>query len=123
VDRRSRRTSGRQRHRRHWQVLNTLSTGHADASALIEALRPFWTEGTITLDEVMADIGARGWTRSGDGGCELTLEGVAAHAEVAAEVGATRRRILDGLTPDDYENTVRVLRAMSANLERGLVQT
>ncbi|HYU84811.1 MAG TPA: hypothetical protein VEK80_08385 [Kribbellaceae bacterium] len=71
----------------------------------------------------MADIGARGWTRSGDGGCELTLEGVAAHAEVAAEVGATRRRILDGLTPDDYENTVRVLRAMSANLERGLVQT
>src|SRR3954454_8630751 len=46
--------------RRHWQTLNLL---HAEPSAepeLAEALRPFWGQGAITLDEVLSDLEHRG---------------------------------------------------------------
>lgn len=31
--------------RRHWQTMNTLWSGPADASGLSDTLRPFWSEG------------------------------------------------------------------------------
>jgi hypothetical protein len=31
--------------RRHWQTMNTLRSGPADASGLSDALRPFWSDG------------------------------------------------------------------------------
>src|SRR5258705_7644487 len=42
--------------RRHWQTMNFLHAGPSDARALAEALRPFWGQGAITLDEVLCDL-------------------------------------------------------------------
>ncbi|MCG0290247.1 hypothetical protein [Streptomyces sp. PSAA01] len=50
----------------------------------------------------------------------LTPPGADGHAAVAERVGATRRRLMDGLTDDQYLETVRVLSRMAANLEGAL---
>ena len=45
--------------RRHWQTMNFLHQGPSDAPGLAEALRPFWGQGAITLDEVLSDLERR----------------------------------------------------------------
>ena len=45
--------------RRHWQTMNVLHEGPSDAPALAEALRPFWGQGAITLDEVLSELERR----------------------------------------------------------------
>ncbi|MFB9832252.1 MarR family winged helix-turn-helix transcriptional regulator [Actinoallomurus acaciae] len=102
--------------RRHWQVMNALRD--APPTGLRDALRPFWGEGVITLEEVVGDLAGRGWVTEDDGRYALTERGLAAHAAVAERVGETRRAVLDGLTEQDYVDTVRTLSRMAANLER-----
>ncbi|OMI37325.1 MarR family winged helix-turn-helix transcriptional regulator [Streptomyces sparsogenes] len=105
--------------RRHWQTLNSLSAGPSTPDQLADALRPFWGEGAITLDEVLDELERRGWVaRDGSGGpYALTPLGVEGHAAAAERIGAARRRITDGVTDDEYLATVGVLRRMAENLE------
>ncbi|MER7794158.1 winged helix DNA-binding protein [Streptomyces sp. NPDC097640] len=105
--------------RRHWQVLNTLAEGARSTAELTAALRPFWGEGAVTLDEVLGDLERRGWVvQEGAGGpYALTSPGVEGHAVVAERIGAARRRITDGVTGEEYLATVGVLRRMAENLE------
>lgn len=104
--------------RRHWQAMNALRDAPLTADGLRDALRPFWGEGVITLDEVVGDLAGRGWVAEDDGRHALTERGLAAHAAVAERVGETRRAVLDGLTEQDYAATVHTLSRMAANLER-----
>ena len=107
--------------RRHWQTLNTLRRAPGAEHALGDALRPFWSHGAITIAEVTGDLLNRGWAeRGGDGRYRLTASGRAAHAALLDRINAGRRRILDGLTPEEYRATVRVLRRMAENLEASL---
>jgi hypothetical protein len=107
--------------RRHWQTLNTLSQTPGDEHALSDVLRPFLGDGAITLDEVTGDLLNLGWAeRGGDGRYRLTASGRAAHAALLDRINVSRRRILDGLTPEEYQATVRVLRRMAGNLEASL---
>lgn len=103
--------------RRHWQVLNTLQLGPADEDRIAQALRPFWAEGAITQQEVVDDLLDRGWAASADGRVALTQAGIAAHAQILTQVNATRARVLNGLTGEDYETVLRVLEQMTANVE------
>lgn len=103
--------------RRHWQILNTLSLGPATEAQLTEALAPFWTEGAITQDAVLSDLAARGWTTVVQGVVELTTTGAEAHAAVASTVNATRTKILDGLTLQDYATVLDLLERMTHNVE------
>ncbi|MGY0063083.1 MarR family winged helix-turn-helix transcriptional regulator [Streptomyces sp. LZ34] len=107
--------------RRHWQVLNTLSAGPKGPGELAEALRPFWGEGAIALDEVLDGLGRRGWVaREGaEGAYALTPPGVEGHAAVAERIGAARQRVTGGVTDEEYLATVGVLRRMAENLEGG----
>jgi hypothetical protein len=103
--------------RRHWQVLNVLHAGPATDTDLAESLRPFWTEGDLAVDEVVAELARRDWAAvADDGRWALTTRGVAAHAEVSAKVGAARRAIADGISADEYVRTVDTLRRMAENL-------
>jgi hypothetical protein len=103
--------------RRHWQLLNTLHAGPASRADLTESLRPFWTEGDLTVDEVVAELAGRGWIAAADDGrWALTTDGVAGHAEVAGKVHATRHAITDGISADEYLRTVGALRRMAENL-------
>lgn len=107
--------------RRHWQALNTLASTPLDRSGLAEALRPFWGDGAVTLDQVTGELLGRGWiAQDDDGTLALTPDGRAAHDAVRARVAATRRTVTDGLSGDEYQATVRVLRRMADNLEAAL---
>lgn len=110
--------------RRDWQVLNTLSRSpeaEAARGEVADALAPFWTDGEPDLDEVVARLAARGWVRSGTGDViALTGEGRAAHADVAARIRAVRAAVTEGLTREQYEETVRVLSVMASNVEAAL---
>lgn len=117
--------------RRHWQVLNTLNTpntpdgGPPTTGELRQTLAPFWTDAGPGLDEVLeGDDGlrARGWIRTPapGGGWELTERGRAAHAEAAGRIAETRALVMEGLTREEYAETVRVLAVMAANVEARL---
>ena len=107
--------------RRDWQVMNALQTGPLEATGLADALRPFWGEGAVTLVVVLGRLRGRGWIEDdARGRLALTAAGVAAHTDVAARVQATRRRMLDGLTAEQYRATVEVLGRMAENLEGGV---
>jgi hypothetical protein len=103
--------------RRHWQTINLLHQRPCEADALAEALRPFWGQGAITLDEVLSDLERSGTVVSEQGRYALTAEGRATQAGMAEQVGITRRRLVDGVARDEYIATVEVLQRMTANLE------
>jgi DNA-binding MarR family transcriptional regulator len=103
--------------RRHWQSINFLHQGPCEASALAEALRPFWGQGAITLEEVLSDLERRGTVVSDRGRYALTAAGNATRAKIAEQVDITRRRLVDGIARQEYLATVEVLQRMTANLE------
>lgn len=103
--------------RRHWQVLNTLSGGPALQSTIAEALAPFLVEGAITQQEILDDLLSRGWVEMSNALVRLSAAGVQAHAGVSSRVNATRAKVLDGLTPEDYATVLRLLEQMTLNLD------
>jgi hypothetical protein len=100
--------------RRHWQVMNVLRGSPRDEVGLTEALRPFWGDGAITLDEVLTELTGRGWVAPGH---ELTPAGVTAHAAIEKKVLGIRETTQAGLSEEDYHHTITVLRRMARNLE------
>ena len=103
--------------RRHWQTMNFLHEGPSDTPALAEALRPFWGQGAITLDEVLRDLEHQALVANNGGRHALTATGTATRARLAEQVDLTRRRLVDGVTREEYLATVEVLQRMTANLE------
>jgi len=103
--------------RRHWQTMNFLHQGPSDARALAEALRPFWSQGAITLDEVLSDLESRALIVNNGGRYALTAAGKASRAKIAGHVDITRHRLIDGVTQEEYLATLEVLQRMAANLE------
>ncbi|MGI5284265.1 helix-turn-helix domain-containing protein [Nonomuraea polychroma] len=88
--------------RREWQVLNTAAHG-----AQPDELVPF-----TGVEEAVARLTARGWLADS----RITEAGRAAHAEIAERVGRFRRQVSAGVTPEEYQVTVDVLRRMAANV-------
>ena len=107
--------------RRHWQTMNFLHDGPNDARALAEALRPFWGQGAITLNEVLSDLERRALIVDEGGRYALTATGKATQAKIAEQVDVTRHRLLDGVAREEYLATVEVLQRMTANLEGAAV--
>jgi hypothetical protein len=103
--------------RRHWQTMNFLNEGPSDAPALAEALRPFWGQGAITLDEVLSDLEHRTLVANDRGRYALTVVGKGTRARIVEQVDVTRRRLIDGVTQEEYLAVVKVLQRMTANLE------
>jgi hypothetical protein len=100
--------------RRHWQILNIVKTSPATNATIAAALDPFWTEGAITLDEVLADMARRGWI-TGHEPRQLTASGEAALDAIRQRTNL-REKITAGLTAEQYTQTVAVLEQMAANL-------
>ncbi|WP_188197014.1 MarR family winged helix-turn-helix transcriptional regulator [Nonomuraea sp. SYSU D8015] len=88
--------------RREWQVLNTTAHGGRPAE-----LEPF-----TGLEEAVERLTARGWLADG----RITEAGRAAHAQIAERVGRFRRQVSMGVTPEEYQTTVDVLRRMADNV-------
>ncbi|MEU6720940.1 MarR family transcriptional regulator [Nonomuraea sp. NPDC046802] len=86
--------------RREWQVLNAAAQGSTD---------PMPFDG---VREAVERLAAKGWLADG----LLTDTGRAAHARIAEQVGRFRRQAIEGVSPQEYQAAVDVLRRMAANL-------
>jgi DNA-binding MarR family transcriptional regulator len=101
--------------RRHWQVLHSLTDGPCHEDDLRSALADFPGD----VGTVVTGLVERGWVqRSAGRVVALTADGRSTHDRVAAAVGQVRRHVAEGLSAEEYEQTVRVLGRMAENVER-----
>ncbi|WP_017586427.1 MarR family winged helix-turn-helix transcriptional regulator [Nocardiopsis ganjiahuensis] len=103
--------------RRQWQVLNSLHGEPGTVLQLDQRLTPFLEEDETTVAPAVEALRQRGWV-SGLVSLELTPEGRRAHEELLERVKETRNRICQGISDQEYRDTVNVLERMSANLEQ-----
>lgn len=103
--------------RRHWQVLNELSTQPATVADLDGRLAPFLDDGEPSTGPVLDDLASRDWLEwtTGDRAA-LTAQGVDAHAGLRHAVAAQRDRVAAGISGAEYAATLDVLRRMAQNL-------
>jgi len=110
--------------RRQWQALNMLADGGRTLDALADALAPFWPDARAGVEELVhgeGGLAARGWVApTGAGSLGLTADGRAVQGAVRQRVDGLRGEILEGVTPEQYAETVRMLAAMAGNLEARL---
>lgn len=103
--------------RRGWQVLNTLARGPATAAELDDVLAPFRDAAEPTVAGYADALVDRGWAaRTPRGAYALTGTGRTAHTRVAADVHTARARIIDGLTGQEYQTLVGLLKRVAGNL-------
>lgn len=103
--------------RRQWQVLNSLHSEPGTVLQLDQRLAPFLDEEETTVAPVVETLRQRGWV-SGLVALELTPEGHRAHEGLLEKVKQTRSRLCEGVSDQEYRDTVNVLERMSANLEQ-----
>ena len=102
--------------RRQWQLLNVLSREPATVEQLDAAVAPFLSgESDDTSAEHLAELVDSGWVSSG-AHYEITERGRTAFDKLEAVVAAQRTIVTEGVTADQYEQTVRVLERMARNL-------
>ncbi|MDM4718211.1 hypothetical protein QTQ03_00875 [Micromonospora sp. WMMA1363] len=106
--------------RRGWQVLNTLARGSCTRSELERALTPFWADGQPGPGRVLTSLAARGWVEDSGGAVALSPAGAAIHVELSRRVERARAVVLNGLTPERYQETIRVLTQMAGNVEAAI---
>jgi DNA-binding MarR family transcriptional regulator len=102
--------------RRQWQVLNSLQGEPSTVLQLDQRLAPFLEEDEPTVGPAVEALRHRGWV-SGLVSLELTPEGQRAHGELLERVQQTRGRLCEGISDQEYRDTVNVLERMSDNLE------
>jgi DNA-binding MarR family transcriptional regulator len=104
--------------RRQWQVLNLLHRKPANEREIKAALRPFWTEDGVTQAEVVAELVRRQWIEGDNSGRHrISVAGQIFHAAIAAKVEIVRRKVVYGLSQEEYDTLINTLRRMSANLD------
>lgn len=104
--------------RRHWQVLDALREDVRTEGEIERMLAPFWTEHAITWLELLSDLTARELINNVSGVIELTPAGLALHQQLSRQVAASRQRVSEGISGEDYETATRVLERMTENAER-----
>ncbi|WP_378732254.1 hypothetical protein [Nocardia brasiliensis] len=101
--------------RRHWQILHSLSSGPQSASELRDALDAFLADSAEWAAELAAVV-ARSLVVDESGTLSLTDAGRAAHDRAWARIGARRRKMTEGITDEQFAETMWVLRKMAANM-------
>ena len=103
--------------RRQWQLLNVLAQEPATAERLDAAVAPFLSsdEGE-TSAEHLAELVDSGWVALASASYELTERGRAALDRLSAVVAAQRTLVTEGLTQQQYDETLAVLEKMARNL-------
>lgn len=103
--------------RRQWQLLNVLSREPATVEQLDAAVAPFLVahDDESSLDHLTELIDSA-WVDATPTGYELTDRGRSAFERLAEVVATQRTIVADGITPEQYEQTVAVLERMARNL-------
>lgn len=105
----------------HWQVLNTIKDHDMITKAqILGTLKNFLDENR--LEEILRDFTERKWiyeeARSGTITIQLTEEGKKAYEEILAKQQQTRMQLFAGLTMEDYETTIKVLKKVVENAKK-----
>ncbi|MGV8882584.1 MAG: MarR family winged helix-turn-helix transcriptional regulator [Rhodoglobus sp.] len=108
--------------RRQWQLLNVLSRESSTAAQLDAAVAPFLNltppepgepEASV---EHLTELIDSGWVDATPSGYELTERGRNAFDRLADVVAVSRARMTEGLTAEQYDETLAVLERMARNL-------
>ncbi|GAA3217775.1 hypothetical protein ACFP63_08960 [Oerskovia jenensis] len=110
--------------RRHWQVLNMIRDGVSDATTVDSVLSPFATPGgtgvatgqAAGVSAEISDLRTRGWIAQGGSGWEVTVAGRHAYHDLLDAVSITRERLAEGITREQYDQTIATLEQMARNL-------
>ncbi len=119
--------------RRQWQLLNVLSRGPATVEQLDAAVAPFLASAAGDADtdagataaeaattpssaEHLAELVESAWVDAAASGYALTERGRTAFDALAATVAKLREEMSEGLTPEQYTETIAVLERMARNL-------
>ncbi|MEV6321751.1 hypothetical protein AB0M45_11210 [Nocardia sp. NPDC051787] len=101
--------------RRRWQVLHSLAEGPRPADDVRDALDTFWADDAEWPAE-LSDLIEDGLVSQGGGVLSLSEAGRVTHAEAWGRIGRRRRQMADGITDEQFAETVRMLQRMAANL-------
>ncbi len=106
--------------RLHWQVLNTVfEKKEMTKEAILNLLRHFVDE--TKLDEIIDHFVMKKWmiqrnnTESGTTTIQMTEEGQNAFHEILAAQQKTRMELFQGLTKEEYDITMKVLKKIVEN--------
>lgn len=101
--------------RRHWQILHSLSDGPQPSTELYAALDAFLAD-PAEWDAELAAVVARGLVVDEQGTLALTDSGREVHDQAWIRIGARRRKMAEGITDEQFAETMRVLEKMAANM-------
>jgi hypothetical protein len=102
--------------RRQWQLLNVLHRGPATVEQLDEAVAPFLTADEESSVEHLTELIDSAWVAATAEGYELTERGDTAFGTLAEVVAHQRSVVSQGITEQEYGETVGVLEKMARNL-------
>ena len=103
--------------RRQWQLLNVLSREPATVEQLDAAVAPFLSsDDGESSAEHLTELIESAWVDATSTGYELTDRGRTAFERLAEVVATQRTIVADGVTAEQYEQTVAVLERMARNL-------
>lgn len=102
--------------RRQWQLLNVLHRGPATVEQLDEAVAPFLTADEESSVEHLTELIDSAWVAATPQGYELTERGDTAFGTLAEVVAHQRSVVSQGITEQEYGETVGVLEKMARNL-------
>lgn len=103
--------------RRQWQLLNVLSRQPAAIEQLDAAVAPFLSaDDHESSAEHLAELIDSGWVDAAPAAYEVTASGRTAFDKLAAVVAAQRTLATEGLTRQQYDDTLAALERMARNL-------
>lgn len=103
--------------RRQWQLLNVLSRAPSTLEQLDAAVAPFLSAGEQESSaDHLGELVESGWIAGAPSGYELTERGRTAFDRLVDVVTAQRTLMSDGVSEQEYEQTVAVLERMARNL-------
>ncbi|MFD0364320.1 hypothetical protein ACFQZZ_23005 [Nocardia sp. GCM10030253] len=101
--------------RRHWQMLHSLAEGPRPVDDVRDGLTPFWTDAG-EWDVQLTQLVQRGLVVEDSGALSLTDTGRTTHDEAFVRIGRRRRAMVEGITDEQYLETVRMLETMAGNM-------
>ena len=107
--------------RRQWQLLNVLRNEPATEERLDAAVAPFLSAASPTDDaetsaEHLAELVDSAWVSLAGGTYTITERGALALDKLSEVVAVQRTVVSEGVSPEQYEQTVAVLERMARNL-------
>jgi len=103
--------------RRQWQLLSVLSREPATVEQLDAAVAPFLSAAdSETSADHLAELLDSGWVALATDQYEITERGRIAFDKLADVVAAERTLATEGVTPEQYEQTLAVLERVARNL-------